>query len=71
MFFVIETQVNGNTGAICPVITRETRNEAEASYHTILAAAAVSNVDVHGAIILSEDCIPVMYKSYDHREVAD
>lgn len=66
MFFVIETQVENGVGATL-VTTKETRNEAESDYHRILQYAAISEVDVHGAIILTEDCVPIMYKSYVHK----
>lgn len=73
MYFVLETQVNDGVGAMLPAITKNTLNEAESEYHRILQYAAISDVDVHGAIILGEDCFPVMYKAYTHidNEVED
>ena len=69
MFFILQTQVdeNGN-GAILPAITKATRNEAESEYYRILQFAAISSVYKHGAIIFNEDCMPIMYKVYDHGE---
>lgn len=69
MYFILETQVDANgVGAVLPAQTRDNRNEAESVYHSILATAAVSNVAYHGAIILDENCYPVMHNSYEHIE---
>ena len=66
MYFILETQVNNGVGAMLPAQTRDTQNEAESVYHTILSFAATSSVEHHGAIILDENCIPIMHKSYTH-----
>ena len=67
MFFVIETQVDKGKGSTL-VTTFNTRNEAESDYHRVLQYAAISSVDVHGAVILNEDCTPLMNKAYRHNE---
>lgn len=66
MFFVIETQVSSDGTGAALVTTQADRNTAEADYHRILSAAAVSQVYKHGAVILTEDCVPVMYTAYEH-----
>ena len=66
MYFILETQVNNGVGAVLPVQTRNTQDEAESVYHSILSFAATSSVEHHGAIILDENCIPIMHKSYTH-----
>lgn len=69
MFFILETQIDNNgNGTILPAITKDTRNQAESVYYNILQYAAISNVYKHGAIIFNEDCMPIMYKVYDHGE---
>lgn len=70
MFYIIETQTTfdgeeNKTGAAL-VSTRNTRNEAESEYHRILQYAAISSVPIHGAVILTDECAPLMYKSYTH-----
>ena len=64
MYIVIEFMVdkNGNPGSF--TYTYATENEARAKYHTVLAAAALSDTKSHGATILNEvlmqierDCI--------------
>lgn len=50
MFIVTEIQtVNGQTSTITNQFA--TLNEADNKYHSVLAAAAVSNVEVHAAIM--------------------
>ena len=64
-YIVIELQTtNGTTSNI--VTTYATRNEAEQKYHTILAAAAVSNVGIHAATILTPDGFQLMHQAYTH-----
>lgn len=65
MYFVIELQTNnGETANI--VTSHATREAAESKYHTILAAAAVSNVAKHAAVIISEEGFPIMHQCYIH-----
>lgn len=66
MYIILEIQVNNGVGAILPAVTKNTRQEAESVYHGILAYAATSSIEKHSAIILDEDCVPIMYKCYEH-----
>lgn len=53
MYTVIEIQTtNGTTSAI--MTTNLTREVAYQKFHTILAAAAVSSVGIHTAVILND-----------------
>ena len=53
-YLVIEVQNNGGTVSnICTAY--DTLNAAEAAYHTILAAAAASAVNVHCAVMIDEE----------------
>ena len=64
-YIVIELQTtNGTTANI--VTTHATREEAESKYHTVLAAAAISNVEIHAATILTPDGFQLMAKAYNH-----
>ena len=65
-YIVIELQTNNGTTANI-VTTHETRAAAESKYHTILAAAAVSNVEIHAATILTPDGFQLMSQSYNHQ----
>ena len=53
MYIVMEIQKSNTAATI--VNTYETRNEAENKYHTILAAAAVSNIPQHAAVLLDDN----------------
>ena len=65
MFKIIEMQTtNGTTTHI--VTTAATRNEAEADYHRVLSAAALSNVEVHSCTILTEEGFQVKVGCYRH-----
>lgn len=65
MFFVIELQKNGSqVGNI--VTAHQTQMDAESKYHTVLAAAALSTLDAHSAILLDEDATPMLYQCYRH-----
>jgi len=68
MYIVIEIQVNGDqVGTI--VNKYGSRADAESQYHTILAFAATSSVQIHSAVILSAEGKELMRQSYVH-EVA-
>ncbi len=62
-FTVVEIQ-NGIVGA--NVWTYDTQEQAESKYHSVLAAAAVSSVAVHAAVLLTEEGFPINYQCYKH-----
>ena len=45
------------------------RRKGEAKYYTILAAAAVSTIASHAAILCSQEGYPLMHKCYEHEVV--
>ena len=49
------------------VTTYQTENEAKSKFHTILAAAAISDVPVHTAVILTEEGHVIGRENFDHR----
>ena len=66
MYIVIELQKNAE-GVVSNIVTAfPNLPEAESKYHSILAAAAVSELPVHSAIIVSEEGFPVMHQCYKH-----
>lgn len=66
MYIVIELQKN-TEGTVSNIVTPfETLAEAESKYYSILAAAAVSEIPVHSAIIVSEEGFPVKHQCYKH-----
>lgn len=65
MFIVVEIQ----NGTVLPVIVKETQEEAESAYHMILAAAAISNVAVHTAVMFTNRGLLLESKCYVHEVV--
>ena len=66
MYIVVELQSNAN-GAVSNLVTsHNTLAEAESKFHSIMASAAINDVPVHSAIIVSEEGFPVAHKCYKH-----
>lgn len=66
MYIVIELQKNKDGKVGNMVTSHDTLAEAESKYHSILAAAAMSEVAAHSAIIVSEEGFPVQHQCYKH-----
>ena len=65
-YIIMEVQTSNGTTAIVPPVVFDDRNEAEARYHTLLSVAAVSNVEIHSVIMLTNDGRTVRYETYRH-----
>lgn len=66
MFIVIELQKNKD-GHVANIVTEHaTQPEAESKYHSVLAAAAVSELPCHSAVLVSEEGFPLMHQCYKH-----
>lgn len=65
-YFVIELQTNadGTCGNI--VWNYAQRELAEAKYHEVLSAAAVSSLACHAAVILRADGTQMAAQAYEH-----
>ena len=70
VYYVIESQVNGNVGAAIPTAYTD-KALAEKAYHTALAAAAVSSVEKHGVMLCNEDLFVLKQELYTHFEEAE
>lgn len=66
MYIVTELQTNGETTAILNY-TYTDKNIALQQYHTILASAAVSKVEVHTVLIINEIGLVEYRESFDRR----
>ena len=66
MYIVIELQSNTDGGVSNLVTSHNTLAEAESKFHSIMASAAINDVPVHSAIIVSEEGFPVAHKCYKH-----
>ena len=70
MYIVIELQTTGDSVAIVTPVTYSDPKEAESKYHAVLSAAAVSSVEKHACVILTEEGFLVDSKCYVHEEQA-
>lgn len=62
-YVVIELQ--SNNGSLANIVTDfDDRLQAESKYHTILAAAAVSPVPVHSAVLMTDEGFILMADCY-------
>ena len=65
VYIVMEIQSTETTAATI-VTTYTDRNTAEQAYHTILAAASVSPVPIHSAVMLTNDGTRIKGETYRH-----
>ena len=66
MIIIQEIQTSGTQTTLTPTVTFTDRNQAEARFHTILAAAAVSTVEVHTVLMYDEYGNVVRREFYEH-----
>lgn len=67
-YIVIELQTNAN-GTVGNIVTAYTdRNQAEQKYHTVLAAAAVSALPAHAAVLITSDGMTLAHECYHHAQ---
>lgn len=70
--YIVEIQqyANGEFGHIVHYVWDEdpmqARLKAESKYHQVLAAAAISELPTHSAIMFDTKGRPIMYQSYNH-----
>ena len=65
-YIVIELQKNAEGMVSNLVTSHDTLADAESKYYSILASAAINDVPVHSAIIVSEEGFPVKNNCYKH-----
>ena len=71
-FYVVEIQqyANGEYGHLvhlaCDENADKARMKAEAKYHQVLAAAAISELPSHAAIMFTWEGYPIMHQCYYH-----
>lgn len=71
-YYIIELQkyADGSYGDIKHIAYDEdatkARLKAESKFHEVLAAAAISELPVHAAIMFTSDGVPVMHQKYAH-----
>ena len=68
MYIVVEIQNNKETiGNI--VTSYHDYNEAQSKYYQVLAAAAISNVPIHAAVLLHGNGSPIENKYFEHEDL--
>ena len=68
MYILHEMQTTGANTALVPATTFTDKNAAESAYHTALAAAAISNVNVHAVVLMDEHGNVIRREFYEHIE---
>ena len=68
VYIVVELQTAANGTVSNIVTTHADFNSAESKFHTVLAAAAISSVPKHAAILMSEEGFPMRHECYTHIE---
>ena len=67
MYIIQEMQTNGTQTALVPALAFTDKNQAESAYHTALAAAAVSEVQVHTVLMFDEHGNTLKRDYYEHQ----
>lgn len=67
LFIVVELQKNG-TQIGNFVTAHETLQDAQHKFHTVAAAAAISNVEKHSVVLLSDDGFPIERTTFEHEQ---
>ena len=68
MYLVIEIQTMAN-GQVATITTQHaTQNEAESKYHTVLAAAAISEIPAHAAVLMYHLGNVIAAQHYTHEQ---
>ena len=66
MYIVMEIQAPAEGNPATIVTTHDSYETAQQKYHTILAAAAVSKVAKHSAIVMTDDGFQTHRECYYH-----
>lgn len=67
-YVVLEIQTMSNGQVACLATPYDGQLQAESSYHTVLAAAALSNLPRHAAVLMTSDGSVQMSQYYEHGE---
>ena len=65
-FVIQEIQTNDNVSVLLPAITKQDKNEAESAWHNLMAAAAISSVQVHTVVMYDEHGNMRLNGYYEH-----
>ena len=65
MYIVLEIQANGDRASVLDPVCKSELNEAMSEYHRILSCAAISSVEKHAAVVLTETGAKVAGEYYE------
>lgn len=65
-YYIAEIQQHSDDVFAHLMHNADNRNEAESKYYQVLAAAAISNLPKHSAILFTDEGFPLMHHSYSH-----
>ncbi len=68
MYIILETQTNVDTTVGILITSYENRNEAESKYHQILMSAAINNLPLHTAFMLTDEGYTIKSECYKHEQ---
>lgn len=60
----LQTSADGTVGNI--VTAHDTQSQAESKWHTVLAAAAISQLPAHACVLMDNEGMPLDYRCYYH-----
>lgn len=67
-YLILELQTNTD-GTVGTIITqKDTLNEAQSTYYSILASAALSALPVHAAVLMTNEGITLEFKAFVRNE---
>ena len=66
-YIIIEMQTTNGSTAVVPPATYTDRNQAENKFHTVMAAAAISQVEIHTCLMIADDGTLVRKECYRHQ----
>ena len=66
MYTIIETQTNGNSMAVVTPAVEADLDRAKSVYHTRLASAAISSVEIHTVTLLNAEGQRIMGECCKH-----
>ena len=65
-YIVMEMQTSNGATAIVPPVSFTDRNQAESRFHSILASAAISAIEEHAVVMITDDGRVVRNEVYRH-----
>lgn len=65
-YIVMEIQTDSEERVANVVTQHDTLAAAESAYYAILSAAAISQVPVHSAVLLTNEGISLLFNSFTH-----